>query len=143
MYGIENHDQVLCVTMKEGFTTTYTIVRVDFSGQKQALKCSTCKQSDCEHCKAVLTDYINPDRLLLDSLKSETKWRSRYVPVSVSKQKIPFVNVTKSSRPSRDLSANGSGSCPDCQSSWSTEVEAGEEVKIYTRCEVFTVTGII
>ena len=142
MYGMEDNDQVLCVTWKEFITTTYTIVRIDFSGQKSALKCSSCKKSDCKHCKAVYTQSMNPDGLLLETLKTETKWRSRYVPVPVSKDKIPFANDRKSCIPLTVLKPNADGSCPECQSPWSLEVdEAGESVKIYTRCEILNATG--
>ena len=142
VYGMEENDQVLCVTWKEHFTSTYTIVRADFTGQKPTLKCSTCKDSNCKHCKAVYSESMNPDRLLLETLTRETKWRSRYVPVPISKIKIPFSGDTRSRKLSlTELKPSADGSCHECGSPWNSDVGDGECVKVYTKCEILNATG--
>lgn len=133
LYGIENNSSVVCVRWEEEASIQYCIIRVDYSGISPDLKCSSCKEDACKHVKAVLGQINTASDILSqvkEALNLKMKWRSRYVPQSVSTQPIPFscfpeeqkLNRQKVVKEDVALVPQPSGVC-DCGSVWGDPTE--------------------
>ncbi|VDI53402.1 Hypothetical predicted protein [Mytilus galloprovincialis] len=154
VFGLENNSSILCVRWQDANDTTYNIVRVQYSGLTPQLACQSCPHSSetCKHIKGILNTEESSDIPVnvKEALNQEMKWRSRYVPQSISQLKIPFDCPSEEQKRNRHTQVPNTiedfilklvppidGSC-DCGSGWGIASEEAD-MKLYTTNDVIQV----
>ncbi|XP_063427966.1 uncharacterized protein LOC134711349 isoform X2 [Mytilus trossulus] len=154
VFGLENNSSILCVRWQDANDTTYNIVRVEYSGLTPQLACQSCPHSSetCKHIKGILNTEETSDIPVnvKEALNQEMKWRSRYVPQSISQLKIPFDCPSEEQKRNRHTQVPNTiedfilklvppidGSC-DCGSGWGIASEEAD-MKLYTTNDVIQV----
>lgn len=107
IYGLESTESVICLATTKNLTTTYHVLRINSA--KNELTCQTCRSASCSHLKYLKEQSDHDSVAKLLDLRSKVKETARYVPVCLSRQKIPFsINTTQSSEITSSLD-------PECQ----------------------------